>query len=90
MTTEQLNLDPTVDWVTMPQAAQILEVHPSQVRRDRRILEALDLITYNQRSNGFNREVIEVLWKFRQLVKERGRINAITAIAYYTEQSNER
>ena len=89
MNIEQLNLDPTVDWVTMSQASQILQVNPSQVRRDRRILEALKLITYNQRSNGFNREVIEVLWKFRQLVRQRGRLNAINAIASYTGQTNE-
>jgi predicted ArsR family transcriptional regulator len=80
MRIEQLHLDPTVDWLPMPQAAEILEVHPSQVRRDRAVLEELELISYNQRSNGFNREVFEVLWRFRKLVRQRGRIEAIAAI----------
>jgi len=85
MPTERLHLDPTVDWLPMPQAAQILEVNPSQVRRDRAVLEELELITYNNRSNGFNRQVFEVLWRFRQLVRQRGRIEAIAAIVNLEE-----
>lgn len=90
MTFEQLNLDPTVDWIPMSVASEILGVHPSQVRRDRRVLEALDLISYNQRSNGFSRSAFDLLWKFRQLVKERGRLNAIAAIVNQKGNSYER
>lgn len=80
MTDSELNLDPTVDWIPMKQASEILGVHPSQVRRDRSILEELCLISYNFRSNGFTREAFEMLWQFRKLVKERGRRHAIAKI----------
>jgi hypothetical protein len=89
MTVEQLRLDPTVDWITLPQAAEMFEIHPSQVRRDRMVLEELDLITYKKRSNGFKREVFEVLWRFRVLVRQRGRDEAIAAIVNLGESDNE-
>lgn len=73
----------------MALAAQILNIHPSQVRRDRAVLEKLELINYTPRSNGFTREAFNALWVFRQLIHQRGRHEAIKSITEILETTNE-
>jgi DNA-binding transcriptional ArsR family regulator len=83
-------LDPQIDWVPINLAAALLGIHPSQVRRDRAVLEELELITYANRSNGFRRDAFLALWIFRQLVRQRGRTEAIHQITDYLEEYYER
>ncbi|WGV23691.1 hypothetical protein [Halotia branconii] len=90
MTTNRLKFDPSLAWIPIVQAAKLLNVHPSQVRRDRAVVEALGLITYTKHSGGFSPQDFEVLWIFRQLVKERGRKEAIKAITQQLEEYRER
>jgi len=85
-----LKLDPRIDWVPINLAAALLDIHPSQVRRDRAVLEQLELITYANRSNGFHRDAFLALWVFRQLVRQRGRKEAIHQISDYLEEYYER
>lgn len=80
MTEGGLDLDPAIDWLTMSQAAEILQINPSQVRRDRAVLNELSLINYQPRCKGIDRTTLEVLWLFRKLVKQRGRTKAIAKI----------
>lgn len=85
-----LDLPPGVDWVPMWLASNLLGIHPSQVRRDRAVLEFLDLIRHVPRSKGFQREAMEALWIFRQLVTQRGRSEAISQISEILENYRER
>lgn len=89
LTVEKLDLDPLIDWIPMSMAARLLGVHESQVRRDRVVLEQLELIDYTPYSNGFNRETMNALWVFRQLVNQRGRIEAIANVSKYLGESDE-
>ncbi|MEH2384162.1 MAG: hypothetical protein V7K27_35635 [Nostoc sp.] len=85
MTIQRLQLDSQIDWIPMSLAASLLGIHPSQVRRDRAVLQELDLIDYTSHSGGFTRKTLESLWIFRQLVSQRGRTEAIKQISHYLE-----
>lgn len=95
MTTKQLfidfaptppNLDPSIDWVPMSVAKDLLRRHPSQIRRDRAVLKRLELIDHAGKSSGFSRKTFNALWVFRQLVEQRGRREAIKVISDYLEE----
>jgi len=75
---KQLEIDPQIDWLPIELSAQELGLHPSQVRRDRKVLAELKLIRYTR--GGLYREAFECVKLFRQLVDERGREEAIYCI----------
>jgi hypothetical protein len=78
VTQRQLEIDPQVDWLPIKLSAELLDVHPSQIRRDRGVLSELGLIKYTRK--GLSREAFECIRLFRQLASERGRIEAIYSI----------
>ncbi len=82
---KQLQLDSQIDWIPMSLAASLLGVHPSQVGRDRAVLQELELIDYTSYSGGFTKKTLKSLWIFRQLVNQRGRTEAIKQISHYLE-----
>jgi hypothetical protein len=76
--TQQLQIDPSIDWLPIATAASLLGLHASQVRRDRALLSELGLIDYTRK--GLRREAFECIQIFRGLVTERGRPEAINTI----------
>ena len=79
---EQLiaDLPPNVSWLSNSSIEQLLGISPSVLRQDKAVLKELELIDLPERSRGCDREVIEILIRFRQLVRERGRTEAIKEI----------
>jgi hypothetical protein len=74
------DLPPNVNWLSNSSIEQLLGISSSLLRQDKAVLKELELIELPERSRGCNREAIEMLIKFRQLVKERGRTEAIKEI----------
>jgi hypothetical protein len=74
------DLPPNVSWLSNPSIEQLLGISSSLLQQDKAVLKELELIELPERSRGCNREAIEILIKFRQLVKERGRTEAIKEI----------
>ncbi|MCT7969722.1 hypothetical protein NG799_25755 [Laspinema sp. D1] len=74
------DLPPNVSWLSNSSIEQLLGISSSLLRQDKAVLKELELIELPERSRGCNREAIEILIKFRQLVKERGRTEAIKEI----------
>lgn len=68
-----------IDWLPINAVASILDLHETQVRRDRAVLIRLDLI--NTPRKGLLKWEFDCLKLFRQLVDERGREQAINVIS---------
>lgn len=73
-------LPPEIDWLSNAQLEKFLAVSSTVLKRDKSALKTLNLIKIPERSKGCNREAIEILIEFRQLVSERGRQMAIQEI----------
>ena len=73
-------LPPGIDWLTNASIEELLGISPSLLRQDKAVLRELDLIDLPERPRGCDRQTIELLIQFRQLVNERGRIEAIKEI----------
>ncbi|AFZ10943.1 hypothetical protein Osc7112_6860 (plasmid) [Oscillatoria nigro-viridis PCC 7112] len=81
-----------VVWTTNDALANAMNISLTQLRRDAAVLKALGLIRQlqleetQQRYKGFDQRDSEIMWLFRQLVKERGRTQAINSIHQIIEE----
>ena len=78
-----------VVWTTNDALANAMNISLTQLRRDAAVLKELELIRQEetqQRYKGFDRRDSEIMWLFRQLVKERGRTKAIQSINQTIEE----
>ncbi len=75
-------------WLSRSQTCDLLQVSEAQLRRDQAVLIALNLkrFDFQPGERGFSRESLEILMKFRALVREQGRTRAIKLIA---QENNE-
>ncbi|MEG4207692.1 hypothetical protein QUA20_27685 [Microcoleus sp. Pol7_A1] len=79
----------SVVWIHTGALADAMNVSLTQLRRDAAVLKELELIRQEetqQRYKGFDRRDSEIMWLFRQLVKERGRTQAINSIHQTVEE----
>jgi hypothetical protein len=70
-----------------------MNISLTQLRRDAAVLKELELIRQEetqQRYKGFDQRDSEIMWLFRQLVKERGRTQAIQSIHQTIEEFYDR
>jgi len=74
--------------ISRKEAARLLQISQTQLRREQSTLSLLQPKGWNYTANakGFLRSAFEVLWLFRQLVKQCGRTTAIQAINQVMEQ----
>jgi hypothetical protein len=79
-----------IAWITNDALAGAMDISLTQLRRDAAVLKALELIRTKeeeaQRHKGFERHDGEIVWLFRQLVRERGRTAAINSIHQIIEE----
>jgi hypothetical protein len=78
-----------VVWTTNDALANAMNISLTQLRRDAAVLKELELIRQEetqQRYKGFDQRDSEIMWLFRQLVKERGRTQAIQSIHQIIEE----
>ncbi len=70
-------------WLSRVQTCNLLQISEAQLRRDQAVLIALNLkqFDFQPGERGFSRESLEVLMRFRRLVREQGRTRAIKLIA---------
>lgn len=69
-----------ISWLNNSQIEDLLQISSSVLRRDKSTLRSLKLLKIPERSRGCEREGIQLLMEFRQLVEERGREAAIKEI----------
>jgi hypothetical protein len=82
-----------VVWTTNDALANAMNISLTQLRRDAAVLKELELIRQEetqQRYKGFDQRDSEIMWLFRQLVKERGRTQAIQSIHQTIEEFYDR
>lgn len=78
----------SIVWIHSEALADAMNISLTQLRRDAAVLKALGSIRQEemqQRYKGFDRHDSEVMWLFRQLVRERGRVQAINSIQQFAE-----
>ncbi|NER38395.1 MAG: hypothetical protein F6J93_31335 [Oscillatoria sp. SIO1A7] len=71
--------------MTNAQAAEWLEIHASQLRRDKAALRELGLMPKGN-LKGYSREHLLLMAKFRFLIEQRGREAAMHTIYEETQQ----
>jgi hypothetical protein len=78
-----------VVWTTNNALANAMNISLTQLRRDAAVLKELELIRQEETQQGykgFDQRDSEIMWLFRQLVKERGRTQAIQSIHQIIEE----
>jgi hypothetical protein len=79
----------SVVWIHTEALADAMNISLTQLRRDAAVLKELELIRQEetqQRYKGFDQREGEIMWLFRQLVRERGRTQAIQSIHQTIEE----
>lgn len=89
MATSQLEdgIPLTIDWLPHAQIAALLGIHQSQYRRDLSLLDELGIISRNEYGKGYDRETVEILFRFRKLSKRKGRKQAAREILEWRENN---
>lgn len=84
--TKPLALEKSITWIPRALASEILGISPRHMSRDIEVLEQMEPQGFNHTSRkGFWRNSLEVLWQFRQLVEQVGRLEAIAIINEHME-----
>lgn len=89
MATSQLEdgIPLTIDWLPHAQIAAFLGIHESQYRRDLSLLNTLGIISRDEYCKGYDRETVEILFRFRKLVQKKRRKQAAREILEWRENN---